>query len=37
EAVDPATLTPRTKGQKTERSEGGPLSTTPHPATPVPG
>ncbi|MGC4971263.1 DUF6009 family protein [Streptomyces globisporus] len=31
EAVDPATLTPRTKGQKTERSEGGPLSTTPHP------
>ncbi|MEW2065425.1 DUF6009 family protein [Streptomyces sp. NPDC007002] len=31
EAVDPTTLTPRTKGHKTERSEGGPLSTTRHP------
>ncbi|WP_258044688.1 DUF6009 family protein [Streptomyces sp. SM11] len=26
EAVDPATLAPRAKGHKTERSEGGPLS-----------
>ncbi|MFJ4153156.1 DUF6009 family protein, partial [Streptomyces galbus] len=27
EAIDPRTLTPRTKGHKTERSEGGPPST----------
>lgn len=26
EAIDPATLQPRTKGRKTERSEGGPPS-----------
>ena len=30
EAIDPATLNPRTKGHKTERSEGGPLSSTTH-------
>ncbi|MFE3901405.1 DUF6009 family protein [Streptomyces sp. NPDC059153] len=30
EAVDPRTLAPRVKGCKTRRSEGGPLSDSPH-------